>query len=241
MTDKTPELSPLEEELLREHFCDEGDYKEALERLKNGEPLAYIIGEWYFYNETYKLNSDCLIPRPDTELLVDYLIKNLPEGSTFADLCTGSGCIAVSVLVHRPDVKAVAVDISSRALEMAQLNAESNGVADRIVFRQADVLSADALADELFDAIVSNPPYIPTKVVDTLEAAKSEPRRALDGGSDGLDFYRVIYGDYRRNVKNGGFIVCEIGYDQGNAVKELFSCTVSKDYGGNDRVAVLAI
>lgn len=241
MTDKTLDLSPLEEELLREHFPDGNCYENALRRLKNGEPLAYIIGEWYFYSETYKLNSDCLIPRPDTEHLVDHLINNLPKNGVFADLCTGSGCIAISVLAHRPDTKALAVDISSGALEMARINAELNGVSDRITLRQADVLGGTALGSECFDAIVSNPPYIRTEVLDTLEVSKNEPRIALDGGFDGLDFYRTIYSQYRKNVVCGGFIACEIGYDQGDAVKKLFGCTVTKDYGGNDRVSILKL
>ena len=227
---------------MREHFPDESSYLNAVERMKSNEPLAYIIGEWYFYGETYKLNCDCLIPRPDTEHLVDHLIRNLPQNSLFADLCTGSGCIAISVLVHRPDVKAIAVDISSGALDMVRINAKDNGVADRLTVIQADVLHGNALGEQKVDAIVSNPPYIRTDIIDTLdENVKKEPRVALDGGSDGLDFYRVIYSDYRRNVKSGGFIVCEIGYDQGDAAKRLFGCTVTKDYGGNDRVAVLYI
>ena len=235
-------LSNLEEELLKEHFPDDEGYSNALKRLEENEPFAYVIGEWYFYSETYKLNSSCLIPRPDTEHLVDYLIKNLPVGSTFADLCTGSGCIAISVIVHRPDVKAIAVDISEEALEMVRINSESNGVSDRITILQADVLTGDALGGTVVDAIVSNPPYIQTDVIDTLDdKVKKEPRIALDGGADGLDFYRVIYTDYVKNVKSGGFIVCEIGYDQGQSVKELFSCTVTKDYGGNDRVAALTL
>lgn len=242
MTDNVFKISQLEEEILREHFPEESLYLSAVERLKCNEPLAYIIGEWYFYGETYKLNRDCLIPRPDTEHLVDYLINNLPKNSTFADLCTGSGCIAISVLVHRPDVKAIAVDISAGALDMVRLNAEINGVADKIKIIKGDVLNGHAIGDTLVEAIVSNPPYIRTDVIDILdENVKKEPRIALDGGCDGLDFYRVIYSRYRNNVKKGGFIVCEIGYDQGNAVKDLFGCTVTKDYSGHDRVAILHI
>lgn len=236
------ELSLLEEELLREHFKDEIGYNEALNRLEDGDPFAYVIGEWYFYSETYKVSPDCLIPRPDTEHIVDYLIKNLPENAVFADLCTGSGCIAISTLKHRPDVKAIAIDISEGALALAKENSALNGVSDRISFVKKDVLKGDCLSDMILDAISANPPYIPSGVIPTLsEQVRREPIIALDGGGDGLDFYRVIFDSYKRNVKSGGFIVCEIGYDQGEAAKELFGCKIYKDYGGNDRVAVRLI
>lgn len=235
-------LSNLEEKLLREKFADGEDYLDALYRLECGEPFAYIIGEWYFYNETYKVSPDCLIPRPETEHLVEWLIKNLQVNARFADLCTGSGCIAISTLVHRKDLTAVAVDISDKALKIAKENASSNGVSDRISFVSADVLSGDALADGSFDVIVSNPPYIKSDVIDTLSPqVKCEPRLALDGGDDGLDFYRVLFDRYKKNVKSGGSIICEIGYDQGDALKRLFDCQIMKDYSGNDRIALLNI
>ena len=235
-------LSHLEEELLREHFKTDAEYKNAIDRLDNREPLAYIIGEWYFYDEKYKVNENCLIPRPDTEHLVEYLIKNLPDNAVFADLCTGSGCIAISVLAHRKDVKAVAVDISQGAIDIAKENAALNSVSDRITFICSDVLSDNPLNNGLFNAIVSNPPYIKTDVIDTLEPeVQNEPRIALDGGIDCLDFYKKIYTEYKNNVIPSGFIVTEIGYDQGNDLKKLFGCDIYKDYGGNDRVAVLYI
>ena len=236
------ELSRLEEELLIEHFKTDAEYKNAIDRLDNREPLAYIIGEWYFYDEKYKVNENCLIPRPDTEHLVDYLIKNLPKNAVFADLCTGSGCIAISVLAHRKDVTAVAVDISEGAISIAMENSVINSVSDRITFICSDILSDNPLNDGIFDAIVSNPPYIKTDVIDTLEPeVRNEPRIALDGGKDGLDFYKRIFTEYRKNVSPGGFIITEIGYDQGPQVQDLFGCQISKDYGGNDRIAILHI
>jgi release factor glutamine methyltransferase len=235
-------LSNLEESLLRDKFPNENDYDNALSRLENGEPFAYVIGEWYFYDETYKVSPDCLIPRPETEHLVEWLIKNLPINGTFADLCTGSGCIAISTLTHRKDLTAVAVDISEKALEIAKDNAQSIGVCDRISFVNGDILKAFPLEESKFDAIVSNPPYIQTDVIETLSVqVKNEPRIALDGGNDGLDFYRVIFGEYVSNVKPGGVIICEIGYDQGEALKTLFGCEIMKDYSGNDRIALLKI
>ncbi len=232
-------LSLRDENLLREHFPDPRDYEQAVRRLENREPLAYVLGEWYFYDEVYRVSPDCLVPRPDTEHLVEELIRRLPEGAVFADLCTGSGCIAISTLAHRPDCRALAVDLSEGALSLARENAVLNGVADRIEFRHADVLSGAALGDVTFDAVVSNPPYIVSSVIDTLEPeVLREPRMALDGGEDGLIFYRVLIDRYRKNVKDGGFFLFEIGYDQGDALRSLCPCEIKKDYGGNDRVAV---
>ena len=235
-------LSNLEEKLLKEKFSDHEAYDKAIERLKNGEPFAYVIGEWYFYDETYKVSPDCLIPRPETEHLVEWLIKNLPLNGIFADLCTGSGCIAISALAHRKDLTALAVDISDKALELAKENAVLNGVSDRITFVQADILNDDFLSERKFDVIVSNPPYIKSDVIDTLSVQVNyEPRIALDGGNDGLDFYRVLFGKYIDNVKPNGAVICEIGYDQGRALNELFGCRIMKDYSGNDRIALLYV
>lgn len=233
-------LTRLEEELLREKFPEKSDYDEALKRLVNREPLAYILGEWYFYSEKYKVSPDCLIPRPETEHLVDSVIKLAPKDAYIADLCTGSGCIAISTLCHRPDIKALCVDISGKALEIAKYNAKANNVSNRMEFINNDVLSGEVLNDKLFDIIVSNPPYIVSSVIDTLQPeVHFEPRLALDGGADGLDFYRVLFTEYKKNVKDGGYIICEIGYDQGDSMRSLYGCEILKDYSGNDRVAIL--
>lgn len=228
--------------LLKEKFPDENEFQAALRRLENREPLAYILGEWYFYGETYKVTPDCLIPRPETEHIVDFLIKNLPQNGVFADLCTGSGCIAISTLVHRPDCRATAADISSGALAVAARNAMLNGVSDRISFVEGDITAKNVIGNVKFDAIASNPPYIDTDVIETLEPeVLMEPRIALDGGSDGLDFYRVLLRDYQKNIKPGGFLVCEIGYDQGQRLHDLCGCEIKKDYSGNDRVMILRL
>lgn len=234
------EISERDRSILREKFPDEDAFRAALARLENCEPLAYIIGEWYFYDEVYKVSPACLIPRPETEHVVEFLIKNLPPNGFFADLCTGSGCIAISTLVHRPDCRAVAVDISESALAVAKVNAESNGVSDRITFIKNDITAENALGSSLFDAIASNPPYINSGVIDTLQPeVLKEPRIALDGGSDGLDFYRTLLGSYRANIKPGGFLVCEIGFDHGQRLRDLCGCGIKKDYSGNDRVMIL--
>lgn len=218
----------------------------AVEKRCNRYPLQYLVGEWQFCTETYTVTADCLIPRMDTELLVEAADELLPENGRFIDLCTGSGCIAVSLLVARPDSSGVAVDLYSRTLALAKHNAERNGVHTRIGFKEADVLSPAFMEDlGSFDLILSNPPYIPTKVVETLSPeVKYEPRVALDGGADGLDFYRVLITEYPRYLNAGGCMILEIGYDQGEAIKRLsieagMHCEIRKDLGGNDRVVIL--
>ncbi len=209
-------------------------------------PLQYILGYWDFCHETYRITEDTLIPRADTEKLVELATRLLPERARFADLCTGSGCIAISTLAARADCRAVAVDLFSKTLEVARENAESNGVGDRLGFLEANVL-APAFMDELgsFDAILSNPPYIVTEQLSLLEPELAfEPNAALDGGDDGLDFYRVIVGEYGKYLSSTGFMLLEIGCDQAKAVSTIaahagFHCEVYKDYGGNDRVAYL--
>jgi len=208
------------------------------------EPLQYLLGEWEFYRQSYEVTPDCLIPRSDTEVLVEQAIERLPRDAHFVDFCTGSGCIAISVLAERPDLTGVAVELSNGALEVAARNARRNGVSNRLILRKQDVLS---LTPELerYDAILSNPPYIPTNVVDTLAPeVQREPRMALDGGADGLIFYRALMKIASVSLKKDGFCLFEIGFDQGDALRSLaeengFLCEIKKDYGGCDRVALL--
>jgi len=232
--------------LLREHFPGADDFSAAKARVEGGEPLAYVIGEWYFCGETYLLNDDCLIPRPDTEHLVEWLAEHAPRGGRIADLCTGSGCIAISTLVMRRDLTADGVDIAPRALEMAEVNAARNGVAPRFRAILGDVMTGQGLSGQ-YDVIVSNPPYIHTDVIDTLSVqVRAEPRRALDGGADGMDFYRAILARYLPHLAPSGVLLFEIGYDQAAAITALaaahgFACQIRKDYGGNDRMAILTL
>lgn len=228
--------------LLRERFPEDKAYNEALARVEGGEPLAYVLGEWYFYGLTFKLSDACLIPRPDTEHVVERAINGIKKGGKFIDLCTGSGCIAISVLKNRPDLTAYALDISDGALEKARENAVLNGVSDRITFIKRDIFDFEPSELPAFSAVISNPPYIRSDVVPTLEVAKSEPWAALDGGEDGMDFYRFIIKKYRDKLTRDGEFIFEIGYDQGEAIRLLceqneLSCEITKDYGGNDRVA----
>ena len=217
----------------------------ALQRRAERFPLQYILGEWQFFRQRYEVSPACLIPRQDTEILVEQAIRLLPQGAFFADLCTGSGCIAVSVLAERQDTRAVAVELSEEALELAKRNAVRNGVEKRFTGVRGDVLHADFLTPEKPAAILSNPPYIPTAVVPTLSPeVRSEPNMALDGGADGMLFYRALLQVADRWLPDDGFCLFEIGFDQGEEICRLansagFSCRIHKDYGGQDRVVEL--
>ncbi len=235
-------------------LADGGDYdsdalRDALDRRCEHYPLQYIIGQWYFYDEVYRVDENCLIPRADTELLVDYAIKNLPKNARFLDLCTGSGCIAVSTLAHRPDCEAIAVDIFPKTLALAKKNAEMNGVSPRFTPVLCDILgevSPEIRQSAPFGAILSNPPYIRSAVVDTLEPELFfEPREALDGGGDGLVFYRAILEKYLPLLKENGIVLFEIGYDQSEDMEALarehsLIFDIQKDMSGNPRLAILS-
>ena len=257
---ETPEYDA---QILLEHFCsvrphellfvrekdfDSAELRSAVEKRASRYPLQYIVGSWFFMTEEYEVNEHCLIPRQDTELLVETAIEALPENSDFIDLCTGSGCVAVSTLAARPDCRATAADLFPETLALAKRNAEKNGVADRFSPILADVLfdpSEDVKARAPFDAVLSNPPYIQSHVLKTLSPEVGyEPEAALDGGRDGLDFYRAILKFYTPLLSPDGFFAFEIGYDQGRDLNTLaaengFCCKILSDLSGNDRVAVL--
>ncbi|MBQ8689005.1 MAG: peptide chain release factor N(5)-glutamine methyltransferase [Clostridia bacterium] len=217
---------------------------DAIERRAKREPLQYIIGRVDFYREKYTVSPDCLIPRQDTELLVDFAVKNLPRGARLADLCTGSGCIAISVLCNTTDTTAVCADISAGAIKIATKNSEENGVADRAAFVRCDVLG-EALDGEFF-AVISNPPYVTERAYSALAPEiYFEPREAfVGGGEDGTEFYERITELYHGKIAPRGFIAYEIGYDQADALKKIaqkyaMSCEILKDFSGLDRVAIL--
>lgn len=223
-----------------------GELALALERRELRTPLQYIVGNWDFYRQTYVVNENCLIPRADTEILVEKAIELLPSGAHFVDLCTGSGCIAISTLAEREDTSAIMVDKFPKTLELAIKNTFLNGVDERAKPLLFDVLTDENELDGMsFDAILSNPPYIRTEVIETLsEEVKHEPRAALDGGEDGLIFYSKIVRDYSRFLKKDGFFLFEIGFDQAEDIDRIaeengFSCEIFRDYGSNDRVALL--
>lgn len=235
----------MEQELiwLAERYPDPAAYDAALARYRAGEPIAYILGEQYFWRYRFKVTPDVLIPRPDTERLVEIALSLLPQNGRFADLCTGSGAIALSVTADRPDLVCDALDVSPAALAVARENASLLQVSGRVRLFCADLFTDDPLEGE-YDAILSNPPYIPRKDIEQYPSLAFEPQIALDGGADGMDFYRAILARFSHRLKQDGCFLFEIGYDQGDAIRSLaascgYDCTVTKDYGGNDRVARL--
>ena len=215
------------------------EYEIALNERGKHIPLQYIVGETEFMGLKFKVNSNVLIPRQDTETLVEEALKVVKPGMEVLDMCTGSGCIIISILHNVKDVKGYAADISKQAVNVAKENAKSNETS--VLFERSDLFEK---ITGTFDVIVSNPPYIPTDVIPGLmpEVRCFEPVEALDGREDGLYFYRRIITEGREYLKNGGFLLFEIGYEQGTAVSELMRETgfsdvcVKKDLSGNDRV-----
>ncbi len=231
---------------MHDHDFESEELIAAVEKRCSNYPLQYILGYWDFYHESYRVTEDTLIPRQDTEKLVELAVKLLPANARFIDLCTGSGCVAISTLASRKDCRAVGVDLFEKTLAIAGENAEHNGVGERLGLLCADVLDPSFMERlGMFDCIISNPPYIESEKVNSLAPELLyEPNAALDGGDDGLDFYRAIIGSYGKYLSKDGCILLEIGYDQAKAIAALavengFSCEVFKDYGGNDRVAYL--
>lgn len=227
----------------RDTECSCPELKTAVERRAAREPLQYVIGEVDFYRERYKVTPDCLIPRADTEILVEEAVKRIPEGARFIDLCTGSGCIALSVLNNTPLTSATAVDVSEGALTVAGENAERLGLTERIDFLKADVLKG--AVEGKFFAVLSNPPYVTTKAYgELMPEIYFEPEIAFLGGEDGLDFYRSILKNYRESLEEDGFFGFEIGYDQKESITSLaeensMNIEIINDYSGNPRVAIL--
>jgi len=234
-----------EEALLREKFGPNCDMASFRARLDGGEPFAYILGEWYFWDEVYKVTPDVLIPRPDTEHIVEAALRYLPENGSMCDLCCGSGCIGISIAAHKKGAVCLSCDISAAALDITVHNASLNGVSGRIAVKQLDVLDGVSLAGiGKFDVVTSNPPYIRTDVIPTLETVQREPMLALDGGADGLVFYRALLDAFDSLVNDGGVMILEIGYDQGDELRALcnerrLTCEIRKDYSSNDRVCIV--
>lgn len=241
------------------------DIQSIVKRRLMREPLQYIYGRWDFMGLSFAVRPGILIPRPDTEILVESVMHELHDGMRVLDLCTGTGCILISLLRYSNGCKGVGVDISGEALDLAKENAamilgdggmtDGNGSAAYVLLRGDlyDALGSDeageifASSDDrsrMFDIIVSNPPYISTGVIETLEpeVKDHEPRLALDGGDDGLDIIRRIIDGAPAHLLKGGELYLEIGYDQGEAVSGLMydagfaDVEVIQDYAGLDRV-----
>ena len=305
------EDAALDARLLLEHFCGidtnrllaepgmpvsddlRNAFLKGIERRAAREPLAYIVGEQSFMGLPFIVSEDVLIPEQDTENLVEEALRLIDDGSRILDLCTGSGCILLSLLHYTNGCIGVGTDLSEKALEIARRNASAHGLSDQTVWLQGDLFDAldplnkkdnddkdnkrenykiednkreenrDDQAEKSteseksesgfpgmsytsgYDMIISNPPYIPTSVIDTLqpEVRCAQPRMALDGGGDGLDFYRMFISEAPAHLVVGGRLLLEIGYDQAEAVSDLlreagyYGIEILKDYGGNDRIA----
>ena len=215
-----------------------------VERRRKREPMAYILGEREFYSRTFKVNGEVLIPRPDTELLVERAIEALRthEGALL-DLCTGSGAVAVTVLAELPERTGVASDISEPALAVARENAARHGVLERLSLRTGD-LFAVLQADERFACITVNPPYIGSHEMPGLQpdVRDFEPHLALDAGADALIFYRRLASEAQPYLLEGGVLLVEVGLGQAEAVRELFGekgfekLAIHRDLAGIERV-----
>ena len=225
------------------------DKKEEAEniiaRRKNGEPLAYILGNVDFFGLNLCVSEACLTPRADTEVIVERALDFLGDKrASVLDICTGSGCIALAVAANS-NAEVLAVDISEAALEVAKKNAERCRLTNQVKFKKRDALAEGFLAGEKYDLILSNPPYIPTGDIASLSnEVKHEPMLALDGGGDGLVFYRRFVSVLPEHIKEDGAIIFEIGYDQEEALRALcksadLDCEIFRDYGGNVRGAFI--
>ena len=215
---------------------------------KDNIPMAYIIGKVNFYNEQYIVNQDVLIPRVDSEILVEKAIEyiNNENLNTMLDMCTGSGCIGISITKNSKIKYTTLIDISKEALEIANKNIILNKVDKKCSTIHSDLFSSLNNSNIKYDIIVSNPPYIPTKDINGLDASvKKEPTIALDGGKDGMDFYRKILKQALNHLNNNAVLIFEIGYDELEKFKEIINRYAEykvveslKDFGGNDRVVV---
>lgn len=230
----------------------EENYLKELGKIINGMPLQYIMHKQEFMGLDFYVDENVLIPQPDTEILVEEAINLIHSFEKLdkvqvLDLCTGSGAIAVSIIKYVPNVKVFASDISKKALEVANKNVINNKV------KNVELLESDMfenLKNYKFDFIVSNPPYIESNTIKNLsKEVQNEPEIALDGGQDGLKFYRIILKEAYKYLNKNGYLLLEIGYDQGEKILKLckeYSCNLNlitkkpiKDFGGNNRVIIL--
>ncbi len=222
-------------------------FQEVVERRAGGEPLQYITGVQDFFGREFRVTGDVLIPRPETELLVEAAVEVTRPGSFICDVGTGSGCIAITLLLEIGDARAVAVDKSPAAIEVAKLNARNLSVSDRIVFLVSDCFDAVDRREYQFDLVVSNPPYVSEAMLDGLqrEVRDHEPLVALSPGPDGLSVIRRLLEQAPAFLKDDGYLIMEIGFDQGEAVQGLVDSEIWRlveirpDLQGIPRIVVL--
>jgi release factor glutamine methyltransferase len=220
-------------------------YRTLIERRRRGEPVAYILGRREFYGIDLRVDRRALVPRPDTETLVDVALERTRARSAYGralDLCTGTGCVAIAFAKARPTWRVTATDVSPDATDLAWENVRRVGVAFSV--RTAVGNLFEPVADERFELVVSNPPYVPSAEIETLEpdVREFEPRAALDGGADGLDLVRTVVNRAPRHLEPGGVLALEIAFDQADRVAPLFEqagfaqIERRRDYGGRERV-----
>lgn len=216
--------------------------EEMLARRKSGEPLQYILGECEFMSLDFYVERGVLIPRSDTETLAETVLDMIGKRKSVIDICSGSGCIGISLANYNKDITVTLADISDKAIGVSEKNIGRHNLTERVKTVKLDILKE--YPEGKYDVLISNPPYIESSVIQDLmtEVRDFEPRLALDGGEDGLTFYRHIADIAPKILNKGGIIALEIGYNQGNDVKALlerdfFNVQIIKDLCGNDRVA----
>lgn len=235
-------LMHSEEEIKQE---DKIKYENCIKELIKGKPLQYITNKQEFMALDFYVDENVLIPQPDTEILVEKAIEisKTTQKNKILDMCTGSGCIAISLAKKINNAQITAVDISNSALNVANKNAINNNVENKIKFINSNMFNN---IEEKFDIIVSNPPYIETETINKLEIeVQNEPHLALDGGIDGLKFYKIIANNAFKYLNENGYLLLEIGYNQQNSVTQLLqdigkykNIETVKDLGGNYRVVI---
>ena len=238
------DIKPNQIPLIRNKDLDDCVINTIIEKRKTGTPLQYIIGKWEFMGNEFIVNENCLIPRPDTEILCEKALEIVKKEDRVADFCTGSGCIGLSLLLHSPLEYITLVDISNGALEVATKNAKKLGLQNRCTLVLSDI--RELPREGQYDLIVSNPPYIPTRDIETLsKEVQAEPHLALDGGQNGLDIVDFLITDGLDFLAPQGKMLIEFGYDQG----EILDTSLAKiknegkikdyqilyDYGKNPR------
>ena len=206
----------------------EAKVEELMARRLAGEPVAYLIGEWEFYGLPLDISREVLIPRADTEVLAEQAIlaaRAAGEGARVLDLCAGSGCVGLAVAANAPLCRTVLADVSEEALKICRQNIRRNDLNARVTCVQADARQAPSAKLWDFDVIACNPPYIPTGDIDGLDVSVRdyEPRLALDGGDDGLDFYRDIAEKWRTALRLGGVLLFEVGIGQASDVEQILA------------------
>lgn len=230
--DRTHLLTKSEEQIGEQQFH---AYLALVERRAAGEPLQYLTGHQEFYGLDFLVTPDVLIPRPETEFLIERVINLVEcakyESPTIVDIGTGSGCIAVTLALHIPQARLIATDASPSALDVARTNAERHGVSNRIEFLEGDLLAplGGRALDGAIDVLASNPPYVDEEHPELIqrEVSKWEPHQALFGGVDGMEFYRRLLAEGLNYLRSGGYLVVEIGYGQLDSISEAVAASSS--------------